>query len=344
MELNVRMEMQNRVLKWASVYLVILSVAIFTFLFWLEERTVVTVNEIAQDEIQATDEHGDEKYEEQEYLIVQRGDESDIIQIPLDGSVASSEITAENHYLNDQIKVVIGGATKDFYKNLIITGNKMQVRSAKYYIAEDGLHIQFEMNTVYEISTKYEKDILTISLEKPKGKYDRIVILDPAIEYGDITWGIVSKAKEMLDAEGVKVYYSRTELDEEDGADLKKLADSIYSDMLVRVELGDSEDENVFGTDVSYYGDYFTPTISNVTLADILEHKVTLAVEGKTLGIIDLKDQDSIIHNISVPAVLLRPGYISNEEEKELLEQEQYQQKIAEGIYNAVMEAYEKRN
>lgn len=344
MELNVRMEMQNRVLKWASVYLTVLAVFIFAFLFWLEDRTVVAVNEIAQDEIQTVDDHAIEKYAEQEYLIVQRGDESDTIQIPLDGSVASSGITAENHYLNEQIKVVIAGATKDFYKNLVISGNKMQVQAAKYYIADDGLHIQFEMDTVYEISTKYERDMLTISLEKPKNKYERIVILDPATEYGDITWGIVAKAKELLDAEGVKVYYSRTEADEEEVADLSGLATSIYADMLIRVELGNSEDAAVFGTDVSYYGDYFTPTISNVTLADILEHKVTTAVEGKTLGIVDLKEEESVIHNITVPAVLLRPGYVSNAEERQLLEQEQYQQRIAQGIYNAVMEAYEKRN
>lgn len=342
MEQSKKNEFQKSILKWASIYLTFLAVLIFCFLFWLEKRTVVAVNEVAQDEIVVTEEPKQEEVEEKDYLIVQRGDETDLIQIPLNGDVTSTGITAENHYLNDQIRVAIAGATKDFYKDLVITGNKMQVQAAKYHIAEDGLHIQFDMDTVYEISTKYEKDMLTIFLEKPKKKYEKIVILDPAMEYGDITWNIVARAKELLDAEGIKVYYSRTA--EGEIADLAKLASSIYSDMLIRVELGESDDENIYGTEVAYYGDYFTPTISNVTLADIMEHKVTTALEGKALGIVDLKEQDHVIHNLTVPAVVLKPGYISNSEEKHLLEQEQYRQRIAEGIFDAVMEVYEKRN
>ena len=335
-------EDQNRILKWSAVALSVIALLVFLFLIRLERYTTIRVLELAQDEVQESQPEGDcEEEREESYLIVQRGDESGEISIPLDGTIASTAITAENRYLKNQIIVQISGATSDFYKDIVISGNKLQVHDAVYHMAEDGLHIRFDMDRIYEISTKYEKKKLTISLENPKDKYDKIILLDPDMEHSDITREIATKTKSLLEEAGIKVYLSGNEQATETESNIAELAGYIYPDMLIGISLGEDPDAEVLGTKVQYNGDYFTPGITNIMLADLLEHQVTLAIEGKVLGIEDDLPPEWG-QNIPVPAAYLITGYRTNRQEYELLCEEQYQQRIAQGIFNAVAEAYEK--
>ena len=182
---------------------------------------------------------------------------------------------------------------------------------------------------------------MTISLDPPKDKYDKIVILDPDIQHSDITWDIATKAKNLLEEKGIKVYLSGQEQGPEQECNIVDLAGYIYPDMLIGITLGKDRDSEMLGTKVQYDGIYFTPGITNVMLADILEHQVTLAIEGKVLGI-DNSTQPSSWENIPVPAACLVAGYRTNPQEYTLLCEAQYRQKIAEGISNAVLAAYEK--
>ena len=335
-------EDQNRFMKWSAVALSVIALLVFLFLIRFERYTTVKVMELAQDEVQEQQRETDcEEAPGESYLILQKGDESGEIGIPLDGTVASTQITAENRYLSNQIIVQIAGAKSDFYKDIVISGNKMQVRDAFYHMEEDGLHIRFDMDRIYEISTKYEKKQLTISLNRPKDKYDKIVILDPGIQHSDITWDIAAKTKNLLEEKDIKVYLSRKEQAAEQECNIADLAGNIYPDMLIGITLDEDRDAQVLGTKVQYDGTYFTPGITNVMLADILEHQVTMAIEGKVLGI-DNSTQPSSWENIPVPAACLVAGYRTNPQEYALLCEAQYRQKIAEGISNAVLAAYEK--
>ena len=48
-----------------------------------------------------------------------------------------------------------------------------------------------------------------------------------------------------------------------------------------------------------------------------------------------------MISKATVPAAAIRVGYLTNGQEAILLQREDYIQRIAEGIYQAVMQAYE---
>ena len=137
------------------------------------------------------------------------------------------------------------------------------------------------------------------------------------------------------------MYLSRKEQAAEQECNIADLAGNIYPDRLIGITLDEDRDAQVLGTKVQYDGTYFTPGITNVMLADILEHQVTMAIEGKVLGI-DNSTQPSSWENIPVPAACLVAGYRTNPQEYALLCEAQYRQKIAEGISNAVLAAYEK--
>ena len=53
-------------------------------------------------------------------------------------------------------------------------------------------------------------------------------------------------------------------------------------------------------------------------------------------------EEDSILREINIPAAQLSAGYLSNGEERDLLRQEAYLEKVAEGVIDAIEEACER--
>ena len=48
-----------------------------------------------------------------------------------------------------------------------------------------------------------------------------------------------------------------------------------------------------------------------------------------------------IVDNSKVPMVLVEVGYMTNLQELEEIQKPEYQKKVAQGIYNAIMQAFE---
>lgn len=65
------------------------------------------------------------------------------------------------------------------------------------------------------------------------------------------------------------------------------------------------------------------------------------AISGKANGLVEAAIQDEVINEATVPAAAIKVGYLTNGQESILLQREDYINRIAEGIYNAVMKAYE---
>ena len=76
-------------------------------------------------------------------------------------------------------------------------------------------------------------------------------------------------------------------------------------------------------------------------LSDCLLHNIAEEVYGKANGIYAAYDKQPAILNTMVPAVEIEIGYLTNKKEAELLKDEEYQQRIAQGIYEGIMEAKE---
>jgi len=50
--------------------------------------------------------------------------------------------------------------------------------------------------------------------------------------------------------------------------------------------------------------------------------------------------EDDILWQLKIPAARISLGYVTNSSERQLLEQESYQKKLAEGIAEAISEVY----
>lgn len=76
-------------------------------------------------------------------------------------------------------------------------------------------------------------------------------------------------------------------------------------------------------------------------LAKLLEEEVVSSIKGKGLGLEKAPEDEDFLRQITVPAATLKAGYATNKQEAALLVREEYQEKIAAGIYNAILKAYE---
>ena len=68
---------------------------------------------------------------------------------------------------------------------------------------------------------------------------------------------------------------------------------------------------------------------------------MTEALESRDKGLVE-GDEIYIIRTSDVPVALIEVGFMTNQEELNLLNSTDYQKKAAEGVYDAVLDAFAK--
>lgn len=370
---------QNQLIKRTAVYTVLFACFALAAVFYYSANKIVVVADVAQDEVaQERDAQGRPDFgqtageedaagagnlpeaisERNNILFEQNEQEMNYFCIPLHTDVKAESVTIENHYMDKELWVSIKQGAEsagyaDFYQTQGVYGNRSAVIDGCFENGTDAFWLKFRLTDVYEYHSIFEDNKLYIEFLTPREAYDKIVVIDPA--YGgdvtgalsdelagkDITLEIARALKKKLDGTDIKVYYTRMDdsaLSEEDRVGL---TNATKADMLIRIEVNENEDSKIYGTEAVYNSKFFIPGFGSVELADLLEREVVTAISGKANGLTDSTEEDVVINGATVPAAAIRVGYLSNGQEEILLGREDYIQKIAEGIYQAIMKAYE---
>lgn len=277
--------------------------------------------------------------------------------IPMPESVKAEEVVLENHYMDKELWVSISAEKKKdyeaFYRTSSVYGNCDSVADGSIEAEEDRICLRFTLNGVYEYRSIFEDHTLYVEFVPSKEVYEKIIVIDPAYggeEQGVVVDGILSKditldvakaLKTMFDESDIKVYYTRMDDSNPAAADRVEIASATKADMLIRIEVSGDENSKLYGTSAVYNSQYFIPGFGNVELADLLEREVVTSISGKACGLVESGEEDRVVNNATVPAAAIRVGYLTNSQEAILLQREDYIKRIAEGIYNAVVKAYE---
>ena len=359
---------QNKLMKITVIYAVLFAVCVFAVIFYYSANKIVgveieeTPEEIIQSTETAVQESTDNKAESllnQNGIIFEQNDqEMNYFCIPLHESVKAESVMIENHYMDKELWVSIRQSVtddvfEDFYRTQGVYGNREAV-SEGYFESKDGTFwLKFKLNDIYEYHSIFEDSKLYVEFVSPKEVYDRIVVIDPAyggavtgavsgeLEGKDVTLNIARALKEKLDKTDIKVYYTR--MDDNNPSDENRidLTNTVKADLMIRIEVNENEDTKIYGTEAVYNGKFFIPGFGSPELADLLERNVATQISGKANGLVDSTDEDVVINSATVPAAAIRVGYVSNGQEAILLNREDYIDKIAEGIFMAIMAAYE---
>ena len=365
---------QNQLMKRTAVYTALFAVCALAVIFFYSSHKVVVVENVAQDEVvqdeelQNTQDEESAAHQDQDtaanvtaensILFEEKGQEMSYFCIPLHSNVRAENVTIENHYMDKELWVSIKQTQQDdtytdFYHAQGVYGNREAVVDGYFESGTDAFRLKFKLTDVYEYHSILEDSNLYIEFIAPKEAYDRIVVIDPA--YGDDVTGAVSgdlqskqvtleiarALKKKLDETDIKVYYTRMDDSNPSDEDRIGLTNATKADMMIRIEVNENEDTKIYGTEAVYNSKFFIPGFGSIELADLLEREVVTAISGKANGLVDSTEDDVVINSAVVPAATIRVGYISNGQEAILLNRDDYIQKIADGIYQAIMAAYE---
>ena len=355
---------QNSLMKTTLVYCVLFVAAAMSVMLYYAATKTVGVADLAQDEVVRPAVQKEESapavpVRENEIAINRTAQNTNYFCIPMPESVKAEEVVLENHYMDKELWVSISSEQmKDceaFYETNSVYGNSENVADGRFEVEKERICLRFALDGVYEYRSIFEDHILYVEFVPSKEVYEKIIVIDPAyggeeqgvavesVSSKDITLGVAKALKTMFDESDIKVYYTRMD-DSNPAADNRvELAEATKADMLIRIEVSGDENSKLYGTSAVYNSKYFIPGFGNVELADLLEREVVTSISGKACGLIESAEEDRVVNSATVPAAAIRVGYLTNSQEAILLQREDYIKRIAEGIYNAVMKAYEQR-
>lgn len=350
--------MKNDLMKKTAIGSVIFFVISMAVIVYLSANKVITVTNVAQDEVHESTtvkKEMTEKEGRQNLTFVIGEADTSYLRIPLPEGCKANDIVIENHYMDKELWLMIPTGEENFYVDNAISGNRKTIKQGSFESAQDGCRLKFQLTGIYECRTILESNHLYIDFLAPREIYEKIVVIDPVgggsdagneadgVLEKDIALQIARKLKEKLDKSDIKAYYTR--MDDADPAENSRiaLANEIKADMYIGIGVNAGEDSSIYGTETVYNEDYFIPGFGSVELADCLEKEVVTAIKGKALGLVAADESVYTVRNATIPAALVRAGYITNKQEATLLVREEYADKIATGIYNAILQSYEQK-
>lgn len=272
-------------------------------------------------------------------------EEGTSIRIPMETAIGPENITIENQYLNRRLVMNIRGATGFFYENNRITGYVESLQNASYTVESEGVTLYLQLSELYEYESILNRGYLQVNLYKPSERYEKVVILDAKISEDlngperEALYRIEEKCQAILEEKGIRVYSAEDRLGDAAEADTLRLIDQTRASLYVGIALDKREDAEQFGTYVCYSSQYYRPWFTNGDFADRMERELVTAIEGRALGLREA--EDGFLAELSIPAVIVYPGFLSHETEGKLLLKETYQERIAEGICAGITGAYE---
>lgn len=274
-----------------------------------------------------------------------------IFYIPLPKGIKAENIMVENHYIHSELWLRIRCEDADFFGENALTGDTGFIREARYEIRENDVLLRLKMQRAMEYRSELKGNMLAVACYAPGELYDYVVVLDPVaddsdkeakggqLQAKDVALSVARMVQKNLSLEGVRVYLTRAEGTKLSEEDRLALIEQVGADLYIGINVSrDETDPDKYGILCYYNQDYFIPDFGNVQLADILTREVATASRNRALGL-EPVERDSLLGHLEIPAAMLSVGYLSNSRERYLLERESYQDKLAEGILEALAKA-----
>lgn len=346
--------MDERVLKWITILTAAMTVIICVSLYFfpgLHEHEILMAQQkkgSGEGRMVSVSAKPSQVVEEEEYENAQ-------LSIGLPKRVQKEDIRLEKDDMLQTIYIFYPDAVQDYFGNYKIRGSSDHIEEISYYMEGNEGVIALKLDNVYELASEYRQGSLYLKFLDPHEVYDKVVVLDAghgshapgAVKLGiaekDIDLAILLETKKLFDScpENIGVYYTRTEDTNPTLEQRVGLANKTKADLFISIH-NNSDASGSFtatsGTQVMY-SESDQSELSGKKLAQICLDQVSGHFGSKNRGLLK-GDKIYIIRESRGPAALVEVGFMTNYEELDRLNDPKYQKKAAEGIYEAVLEAF----
>lgn len=352
--------MYRRLMKWSGIIgITTMVLAIAGMLVYSLKKPLIYVQAEGSEQTQNhTTQTGQVHFEDLTPII---REDADDLCIPVAAGVTQEAIHIDNDYRNHIMTITVDGMeTADLSDG--VYGSLFGIDRIQAAEWDGQLILMVLMDDIYEYGAILENQRLMLKLKAPRELYDRIVVLDPghggedtgveenSVTESELVFDVARRVREMLADEGIRVYMTRTEKENPSGTDRVLLANEMRADMYISLHLDGGDEYGIFAR---YNGTYFTPSLTNAELADLLVRNTAGAVNNRGIGVFELEEQaqneqeaqqeEAALYYAQVPVVYLTLGAPGNHAEAMLLCRDDYRQDLANGIVRAILEAYEEK-
>lgn len=165
-----------------------------------------------------------------------------------------------------------------------------------------------------------------------------------------INLSIALKLQRLIEQSGGIVYLTRSDENEIYSESAKTIREKKVSDARNRVEIGNQEDIEIFVSihlnkfeDSKYSGwqaFYQEDNEKSKILAELIQESLNNTIDESNSRSISSLNGIYIMDHVKKPTVTVECGFLSNEREVHLLQTDEYQNKLAWGIYMGIQEYF----
>lgn len=333
------------------LWCVICSVSMAVMLITASGKTIV-IADVAQERTEASRDAAQEMISGKELILTEDKSMERQLYIPLENGIKAENIVVENRYMDRELWVYIQRSADSFYDTNAIVGDVSWIEEGLYSAQENGIVLKLQMSEVMEYQSTLENGRLKLAFCKPGEQYEQIVVIDPVgggSETGitaddcyekDLTGQVAKLLQKKITDPNIKVYFTRTEDVEVPAEKRLQLIKAVEPDIYLRLGVSENtKDAGAYGIQSYYNGEYYIPGFGNIQWADLVTRKVTIASSNLAIGLLPAEEHH-FLRQLEIPAAQINLGFLTNEQERQLLQQESYQDKLAQGIADAILEVY----
>ena len=190
----------------------------------------------------------------------------------------------------------------------------------------------------------------TIVVDAGHGKPDEGAESSTGTTEAETNLKIALKLQNLLEQTGSTVILTRSDENAIYDYDSKTLRQKKISDIHNRVKIGNESSADIFVSihlnkipQQQYDGwqtFYNAQSSDGKKLAESIQKNLNDAIQKENNRVAKTIDNIYIIKHVEIPTTIVECGFLSNPEEEKLLLQDEYQDKLAWGIYNGIIDYF----
>jgi len=216
------------------------------------------------------------------------------------------------------------------------------------FIGIGGIGINKNNQTVETVALPVSSKVIVI--DAGHGIPDEGAESNEGITEGSINLKIALKVQNLLEQSGATVILTRSDENAIYDLDKNTLREKKISDIHNRVKIGNESSADVFVSihlnkipQNQYWGwqtFYKSGNEESTKLAKCLQTSLSDAIQKDNKRVAMKLDNVYIIKHVEIPISIVECGFLSNSEEERLLLEDEYQDKLAWGIYTGIMDYF----
>lgn len=278
--------------------------------------------------------------------------------IPNPAGLTVSQIKHEDQYSKLRFAIRIPGDYVSYFDNNKIVVNSNVIKDVTVFLnskSETEILVTTSRLQGYELHT--DANNIYVNIGNPREIYKNIVVLDPG-HGGAAPGAIYNNTREKTinfkilyeigkdffnaDPSQLKVYYTRESDVDISLADRAAFAKKVGADLFVSLHMNANTNKTVYGTEIYYSSNNNKKNqagLNSEILAKLFVNNLSSSLKTKNRGI--RAARYTVVHNNTVPAILIELGFMSNNSDFDKITNPTFQYNAAKEIHKTLLEVFE---